>query len=298
MATLRQRLMNRLRYLIDLALAGPAKNRVLAGRRPSLNREKTPCPRVAILIVSYGQLRRLRQCLESIWEHTQYPNYQLVVVDNGSTAEVVDYLNACREADPDLRLQLNADNRGFPAACNQARALAADAEAFVYLNNDTVVSPGWLEGLLRHLQDQTIGLVGVSTNAIANQAMIDAPYLRLSAMPRFACSLRERYAGQWEEAEMVALFCAAIRREVLDRVGPLDERFGIGMFEDDDLCRRVRAAGYRVGIARDVYVHHWGQASFRRLTGREYLALYRKNEALYREKWGEVRPLSEPVKHA
>ena len=87
---------------------------------------------------------------------------------------------------------------------------------------------------------------------------------------------------------MLALFCVAIPRRVYESVGPLDERFGIGMFEDDDYCRRVRAKGLGVRCARDAFVHHWQMASFRKMPREQYLALFTANKAKFEEKWGEA----------
>jgi GT2 family glycosyltransferase len=86
---------------------------------------------------------------------------------------------------------------------------------------------------------------------------------------------------------MRAMFCVALRRDTFEDVGPLDERFGIGMFEDDDYAHRVRAAGRRVICARDVFVHHVGQAAFKKLIERgEYNELFEQNRQLYQTKWG------------
>ena len=84
---------------------------------------------------------------------------------------------------------------------------------------------------------------------------------------------------------MLALFCTAMPRRVYDAVGPLDERFGIGLFEDDDYNRRVREKGYAVRCARDAFVHHWQMASFRRMSKEAYFALYAENKRKYDEKW-------------
>ena len=84
------------------------------------------------------------------------------------------------------------------------------------------------------------------------------------------------------------MYCVALRREVFQAVGPLDEAFGIGMFEDDDYSLRVRRAGWRVACAEDAYVHHVGQGSFQSLAREEYEALWSRNQAHYEKKWGEA----------
>ena len=89
---------------------------------------------------------------------------------------------------------------------------------------------------------------------------------------------------------MLALFCAVVRREVFDRIGPLDERFEIGMFEDDDYARRLAAGGLRLAVARDSFVHHAGRGSFRALPDVEYRRIFEENRRRYGEKWGAPLP--------
>jgi hypothetical protein len=87
----------------------------------------------------------------------------------------------------------------------------------------------------------------------------------------------------------LVMFCAAMRRGVYEQVGPLDERFEIGLFEDEDYSMRVRDAGYRVMLAEDVFVHHFGQASIGKLAAtREYGALFHANRRRFEKKWHVV----------
>ena len=74
------------------------------------------------------------------------------------------------------------------------------------------------------------------------------------------------------------------------RVGLLDERFGLGYFEDDDYCRRVEAAGHRIACAEDVFVHHRMGASFSQLDAERKHDLVERNRRLYEEKWGTWKP--------
>jgi hypothetical protein len=85
---------------------------------------------------------------------------------------------------------------------------------------------------------------------------------------------------------MLAMFCVAMRRDVFQQVGALDEQFEVGMFEDDDYSRRVRTAGLKVICAEDVFVHHFGQASFGELcTGGQYDRLLDGNRERFEQKW-------------
>jgi GT2 family glycosyltransferase len=118
-------------------------------------------------------------------------------------------------------------------------------------------------------------------------------------MPAWAQRWMREHDGQTFDIPMLAMFCVAMRRDAWERVGALDERFGIGMFEDDDYSRRVKAAGYRIACARDSFVHHQMGASFGRLRPPEYQALFERNRRLYEEKWGEAwQPHSGPVEAA
>jgi GT2 family glycosyltransferase len=159
----------------------------------------------------------------------------------------------------------------------------------VLLNNDTIVPPGWLQMLVWWLEDRSIGLVGPVTNQAGNEARIPVPYADLDGMESFAAKRRRENLGRGFDIAMLAMFCTGLRRDVHATVGALDEQFGLGMFEDDDYARRVRGAGLRVVCAEDVFVHHFGGASFARLETASYRALFDRNRARFESKWGAWR---------
>ncbi len=242
--------------------------------------------KVSIVLVTYNNLNLTIQCVNSILRNTTWPNYQLIVVDNGSEDGTGDYLERLRQEVPTAKVILNPDNRGFAAANNQGLR-EADGDILLLLNNDTVVPDGWLDPLVRHLRDPSIGLVGPVTNTVGNEAKIDVSYTDIQQMQDFADRYTEAHKGQSFDISMLAMFCVAFRRGILEEVGYLDEAFGIGMFEDDDYSRRVQAAGYRTVCAEDAFIHHYGQASFRKLIASgEYQALWDKNQAYFESKWG------------
>lgn len=240
-------------------------------------------PLVSIVIVTYNNLALNRLCLESVFNDTDYPNYEIIVVDNASTDGTPEYLRGLQH--PRLRVLLNEDNRGFSAANNQGLALA-NGEYFCLLNNDTIVTGSWLSTLVGHLRANTgLGLVGPVTNAIGNEARIPVGYRNLLDMPAWADAYCKANRDRLEDVSMLAFFCVAMPRAVFEAVGPLDERFGLGMFEDDDYNRRLRAAGFQIKLARDTYIHHWQCAAFKILGEEAYFSTYYENEKKYRAKW-------------
>jgi len=252
-------------------------------------------PLVSVVVVTYGGLDLTRECLESLLEVETWPRLEAIVVDNGSDDGTPEYLRALAQRDPRVRVVCNAENRGFAAANNQGVALAK-GEVVVLLNNDTVVPPGLLRRLVDHLlRDPKIGLLCPTTNFCGNEARVEPDYGNdFSKIPDYAARREAEHRGRVFDIGVAAMYCVAARREVLDAVGPLDEAYGVGMFEDDDFAVRMRAQGYRVACAEDAYVHHVGQGAFRKLSPADYDALWKKNQAYFEKKFGVAWRKHEP----
>jgi GT2 family glycosyltransferase len=88
----------------------------------------------------------------------------------------------------------------------------------------------------------------------------------------------------------VAFFCVMMPRRVYEAVGPLDEQFFPGFFEDDDYCLRVREKGWTIGCAEDVFVYHELSASFDAEGAARRAAIFERNKALFEKKWGPWKP--------
>jgi GT2 family glycosyltransferase len=245
-------------------------------------------PRVSILVVTYGNLGLTRLCLASLQRSAGAVPFEIIVVDNASPDGSAEWLQAVAATGLlPLTVELNRDNRGFAAANNQAAARAR-GDVLVLLNNDCVVLPGWLETLVGHLdRDPRIGIIGPVTNSGGNaEAQLGTHYRHLDGMRRFADDYTRAHAGEVVDVPMLALFCAAIPRARFAAVGGLDEQYGLGLFEDDDLAMALSQRGLRVALARDVFVHHYGGAAFGKLAPSRYLRLWWQNRRRFERKWG------------
>ncbi len=216
--------------------------------------------------------------------------YELVLIDNGSTDGTPAYLEEIKRRPGPARVVVvrNDQNLGFAAGCNQGLARAR-GRYLVLLNNDTIVTPGWLDGLVEWvLRDwPAVGLVGPLTSYAAPPQEIAVDYRSPQELEAFAARIRRDHRGRALGTDRLIGFCLLARREVLQAVGGLDEGFGLGFFEDDDLCLRVRKAGFRLLVAQDVFIHHFGSRTFAGL-GIDARRQLQDNFAKFKAKWGEA----------
>ncbi len=247
-------------------------------------------PSVSVIVVTYNNLELTRACLASLDEHSQYENLEIIVVDNASSDGSPEFLENWASIGTNRKLIPNDDNRGFAAANNQGLSIAT-GDFLVLLNNDTYVTPGWVRTLVGHLQrDKSIGLIGPVTNNIGNEAKIDIYYGEMSEMLIKSAAYTRRHIGQTYPLRTAAFFCVMMSRMVYEQVGPLDENFGRGFFEDDDYCRRIEQLGLRIVCTEDVFIHHHLSASFNKLKHQERQQLFEENKKIYEAKWGEWVP--------
>lgn len=233
----------------------------------------------SIVIVAHNQLDATRACVDSIALRTDEP-YELIFVDNASEDGTQSYLETLAGA----TVICNPENLGFPAAANQG-IRAAKGRQVLLLNNDTVVTTGWLSRMLDALYCASdVGLVGPCSNRVSGEQQIDVDYDEMASLDGFAWEWGKANAGIREDTDRLVGFCLLARKEVVDQVGLLDENFGLGCFEDDDYCRRCIVSGWRAVVARDAFVHHIGGCTFA-ASGVDFAALMRENSAKFDAKW-------------
>ncbi len=242
-------------------------------------------PIFSIILLTYNHLGYTRLCVESIRRSSPSNHYELIIIDNASTDNTPKYLANLAQTHAQIKVVCNPTNRGFAAGNNQGATLAT-GEYLVFLNNDTIVTPGWLEGLRAHFDNnQKAGMIGPVTNDIGNEAKVDTAYRNLDEIDHFARQRALSFGGQSFQIRMLAMYCMMMRRSLFEQIGGLDERFGLGTFEDDDLAMRVRQAGFEILCAEDVFIHHFHSVSFDQLGSERLQELFSVNKKLFEEKW-------------
>jgi GT2 family glycosyltransferase len=233
----------------------------------------------SIIIPTYNALHLLRACVESIRTYTPLP-YEIIVVDNASTDGTDAY---CRSKH--ITFISLPENRGFPSACNLGLLLASGDECLL-LNNDVVVSYGWLDNLKRALYSAPdVGIVGPVTNYASGSQQVKTEYEGLLAFHKAAESYNLSNPEKWLETKRLVGLCFLFKRELLTSVGLLDERYSPGHYEDDDYCYRARLKGYRLLIAGDCLVHHEGSVSFKQVYPSGLQELVERNRIIFMNKW-------------
>ena len=247
-------------------------------------------PKVSVIVLCFNQLELTQACVDGLFKFTDYPNWELILVDNASSDGTREWMEGFAKERPNVRVVLNDANLGFSAGNNRG-AEVAEGEWLVFLNNDTYVTRGWMGDLLAHFaRDSRLGAVGPVTNNIGNEARIDIGYESIDEMHGVARRHTDVFRGQSFEIPMLAFFCVMIPSAVWADVGPLDEQFGRGFFEDDDFAMRLRERGYGLACAEDVFVHHHLSGTFEKMAQQARDELFLRNKALFEQKWGPWTP--------
>ena len=242
--------------------------------------------KVTIVVVNWNGLADTTECLESL-QGIAYPNYEAIVVDNGSSGDDAQLLQE-RFGDS-IRLIVSPENLGFAGGANLAirEALAGDADCVLLLNNDVTVDPEFLDGLVEaaerlpraaavcpkiyfHDESTVICSTGGRVNPWAGTAR--------------QVVRGEQDRGQYEEIaerDYADGACMLIRREALERVGLLDEEY-FAYWEETDWCARAAEAGYECYYVPDARV--WHKTARSQTPDAEYYYLFRRNALLFLRK--------------
>ncbi len=246
-------------------LLGPdaAENTLRLIFEKDLQTRKLRYPDVSIIMLTYNALEYTKKCVDSVLRHTDLP-YELIMVDNGSSDGTVEYLKELQEKHAQVKVIFNKQNKGFARGNNQG-ARKARGKYLLFMNNDLLVSEGWLEDLVAGIEkDNKIGMIGPITNSISGlQRVENVPYREENGFHEFARKVREVNRDKITPRRRIAGFCLLMPRTLFNEIGGFDKRFGSGNFEDDDLCIRVRQRKYAIMVHEGVFVHHYGSQTFK-----------------------------------
>ena len=266
-----------------------AKNNDWENRNDSFEKFCTQLfPMISIIVLTYNNLKYNKLCINSIYRNTAYPNFELIIVDNNSTDGTVDYLKSIEGNYHNLKIIYNKKNNGF-AGGNNIGIRASKGDYVVLLNNDTLVTRGWIIGMLKHLESNNeIAMCGPVTNAIGNEAMIKAQYSNINELDVFAYNYTFNHISDvYNDVNVLALFCTMIRKSVINNCGLLDESYKVGMFEDDDYSENVKRAGFKIIITESSFIHHFESISFKKLEDKEYKIIFDSNKIFFETKWNK-----------
>lgn len=221
-------------------------------------------PLFSVIVVNYNGQSFLKDCFDSLL-HTTYPAVEILMVDNGSTDDSVPFVE---QNYPQVRLIKSPTNLSYSGG-NNLGIRHASGDYIVLLNNDTEVTPGWLEPLAEEFaSDRAIAACQPKILMMTDRSSFEYAGAAGGYMDRFGfpflrgriVDVIEKDHGQYQDP--VDLFwtsgaAMAIRKSVLDEIGLLDEDFVLHM-EEIDLCWRMHLTGYRLRVRPDAVVYHFG----------------------------------------
>jgi N-acetylglucosaminyl-diphospho-decaprenol L-rhamnosyltransferase len=248
---------------------------------------------LSIIIVSWNTRALLAQCLTSIYASHPATDFEVIVVDNGSTDGSAGMV---RQQFPPVHLIANDTNVGFARANNQALKVIS-GEFVLLLNPDTYLAPGALDHLLCFMEECPVaGAAGarlLNPDGSLQHSCFRAPTLFGELGHLFHLDLFSRYPMEhWsrtepQQVEVILGACMIVRRQALNQIGMLDERYFM-YSEEVDLCRRLRHARWAIYWQPRAEVVHYGGQSTQQVATEMFLQLYHAKLLYFRKHSGRL----------
>lgn len=225
---------------------------------------KTPIRPIDILIPVYNGYDVIAPCLDSLLQNTDLPFHIYLADDASPDKKILPLLHSYQAKYPDLITVIqNAKNSGVLKTLN--RLIAMTHHDFLVLNTDTELPPGWASRLFKPIfENPHIAAAGPWSNAADKQSVYfrheERPLpISLTAADRQAASFAP---AQITEVPILVSFCMAVSRQASLKIGPLDEVYGRGYYEETDWLLRARKQGYAFCLVPNLFVYHKGTSSF------------------------------------
>jgi hypothetical protein len=218
-------------------------------------------PAVSIIVLNWNGLEDTVECLESLKKLT-YPNYEVIVVDNGSKGDDAEKLE--EKFGDSIRLIRSDKNYGYTGGNNMAIRYLLDKSApdyFLILNNDTVVTPEFLNQMVKVAEsDSSIGIVGPKVYYYQFPERIHSAggKVNMQTGQAFHIGIKQVDSGQYDsqrEVDYLSGCCLLIKKDVVEKVGLFDESY-FCYWDETDYCFRAREAGYKVAYIPEAKIRH------------------------------------------
>lgn len=231
---------------------------------------------IDIIICVHNALEDVRHCLESVQKYTSEP-FSIIIVDDGSDLPAKEFLQSFAALERRCKLIRNDDAKGYTLAANIGMRQST-SPYLILLNSDTIVGPEWVDRMVRAMESDSngkIGVVGPLSNTASWQSipkLTENGDWAVNALPSGVTmsemsKLVSTYSACiFPEVPLLNGFCMMIRKTLIDEIGYFDEEnFGQGYGEEDDFNLRAEQAGWKKVIADDVYVFHAQSKSYSNL---------------------------------
>lgn len=206
---------------------------------------------VTVVVQSYNRLDKTKNCVESILKYTKNVDYELILIDNGSTDDTLKYYKSVEHP----RKKVIHVTKNIGSVVNSMKYISGRYIAFI--TNDTYVTQNWIENLLTCLKsDDAIGMVVPVVSNGSNLQGADITFNSLDEMYEKAASYNISDPRKWHERIRLAFQMVIYKREALDAVGIMLDYGFYHDFADDDITFRIRRAGYKAILCKDTFVHH------------------------------------------
>jgi len=224
-----------------------------------LSEKSDSCPSVSIVVVNFNGREFLRQCLLTLLK-TNYPNYEIVVVDNASTDGSVNEIEASFGSDSRLKIVKNRENVGHAEGCNIGARMTA-GQYIVFLDSDIEFeAEDWLWELVKVIEnDDAVGLAQAKIVLAEDKRCLDYVCVAVDALGTWAATYGSKEENLKAKFEILAASsgCCIVRREAFNQAGGFDADYFI--YDDDtDLSLRARLLGYRILFVPSAVVIHRG----------------------------------------
>lgn len=201
--------------------------------------------KLSIITLTLNNLSYTKKFVESLFKYTK--DFELIIVDNGSTDGTVDYLKSLKG----IKLILNESNVGFSKGNNQALEVA-DGEYIGFLNNDILLYPNWFEEIEKVFQKENAAFVSPRHINPHIDSTDEKHYIEFFKK-------NFKYKTVYEKNFDECVFsCVITKREVINKIGVFDEKYSPAFFEDNDYKYRAILAGYGIYVVNNICFFHFG----------------------------------------